>query len=96
MIAFDLADFAAAVQERGAGWDAAGIQWWFTFGPTQSKSSACVDCETTEALAQLIVWTSGGADLEIGDVATGAVRITQYHLAARRISRPASTNSPKG
>ncbi|MFL6053431.1 MAG: hypothetical protein ACJ72W_11015 [Actinoallomurus sp.] len=86
MIDFDLADFAAAVQERGAGWDAAGIQWQFTLGPARDKSAAWVICETTQALAQLTIWTSGEAELDIGDLTTGATNHVHYNLTTQDLA----------
>jgi hypothetical protein len=83
---FDLADFAAAVQECGAGWDAAGIQWRFTLGPTRDKSAAWVTCETTQALAQLTIWTSGEAELDIGDLITDATSSTHYDLTPQDLA----------
>ena len=77
----DLADFTTAVTARGEQWQAAGIQWQLHHGPTRSKSSAWVDCTTADRLAQLVVWTSGEADLEVGDISTGAVTITQYEMS---------------
>jgi hypothetical protein len=32
--------------------------------------------------AQLIVWTSGEADLDVGDIATGAVTVTHYEMSS--------------
>jgi hypothetical protein len=83
---FDLADFASAVQERGAGWDAAGIQWQFTLGPTRDKSAAWVTCETTQAIAQLTIWTSGEAELDIGDLTTGATSHIHYDLTRQDLA----------
>ncbi|AVT34285.1 hypothetical protein C6361_08410 [Plantactinospora sp. BC1] len=77
----DLDDFTTAVAARGAQWQAAGVQWQLHYGPTCSKSSAWVECTTARHLAQLIVWTSGEADLEVGDISTGAITITRYEMS---------------
>ncbi|WP_346539609.1 hypothetical protein [Micromonospora sp. DPT] len=77
----DLDDFAAAVTARAAGWQEAGVQWQLHYGPTRSKSSAWVDCTTAHHLAQLIVWTSGEAELSVGNVSTGAIAITNYEMS---------------
>ncbi|MGW4943387.1 immunity protein TriTu family protein [Actinoplanes sp. NPDC004185] len=81
MMELDLDDFTTAVATRGLQWQAAGVQWQLHHGPTRSKSSAWVDCTTARHLARLIVWTSGEADLEVGDISTGAVTITHYQMS---------------
>ena len=81
MLDLDLDDFTTAVAARGAQWQAAGIQWQLHLGPTRSKSSAWVDCATAHHLAQLIVWTSGEADLEVGDISTGDITLTHYEMS---------------
>jgi hypothetical protein len=78
VIDFDLADFAAAVQERGPGWEAAGIQCQFTLGPTRDKSAAWVTCESTQTAAQLTIWTSGEAELDTADLTSDATSQTHY------------------
>jgi hypothetical protein len=81
MMDLDLADFTAAVTSRATGWQKAGVQWQLHHGPTSSKSSAWVDCTTVHHLAQLIVWTSGEAELSIGNISTGAIAITIYEIS---------------
>jgi hypothetical protein len=81
MMDLDLADFTAAVTARATGWQEAGVQWQLHHSPTRSKSSAWVDCTTVHHLAQLIVWTSGEAELSIGNISTGAIAITVYEIS---------------
>ncbi|MEV5768073.1 hypothetical protein AB0L34_26355 [Micromonospora sp. NPDC052213] len=78
---FDLNDFVTAVAARRTQWQAAGVHWRLHHGPTRSKSSSWVDCTTAHHLAQLILWTSGEADLEVGDILTGAITITYYEMS---------------
>jgi hypothetical protein len=81
MMELDLEYLAAAVTARATGWQEAGVQWQLHHGPNRDKSSAWVDCITTDRLAQLIVWTSGEAELNIGDISTGAIAITNYQMS---------------
>lgn len=48
------------------------------------KPAVWVTCENTHTLAQLTVWTSGEADLVVGDVSTGATTSTHYDLTTRQ------------
>jgi hypothetical protein len=82
MMELNLDDFAAAVTARATGWQEADVQWQLHHGPTPSKSSAWVDCTTAHHLAQLIVWTSGEAELNIGNISTGAIAITTYKMSS--------------
>ncbi|MEV6929038.1 hypothetical protein AB0M46_31735 [Dactylosporangium sp. NPDC051485] len=76
-----LNDFAAAVAARAAWWQEAGVQWQLHYGPAHDKSAAWVDCTTAHREAQLTVWTSGEAELDVGDVSTGAITSTHYELS---------------
>jgi hypothetical protein len=62
----DLDAFAALVDERRSIWAEQGIEIEF-LPPGRSaqwpKPSASVRCETARKLAELVVWTSGEADL---------------------------------
>jgi hypothetical protein len=46
-----------------------------------------VDCTAARHRAQLIVWTSGEAELSVGNRSTGAIATTTYEMTA-------SSNSP--
>ena len=59
----DLALFARLVEERAERWRDVGITSEFHSGPPTDKQAAWVDCATDWSMAQLIVWTSGEADL---------------------------------
>jgi len=76
----DLDDLTAAVTARATRWQEAGVQLQLHHGLTRSKSSAWVDCTTAYHLAQLIVWTSGEAELRIGNIFTGTIAITTYEM----------------
>jgi hypothetical protein len=81
MIELDLAQFAAAVRAYAPRWERAAITWQLTFGPERDKSAACLDCETGDLAGQLIVWTSGEAELIAGSLATGVIDQVHYDLA---------------
>ncbi|GAA0951582.1 hypothetical protein [Nonomuraea longicatena] len=74
---------AAAVQDRGPAWEAAGIQWKLTTGPTTDKPAVQVTCENTHNLAQLTIWTSGEAELDLAHPTSGATTSTHYDLATQ-------------
>jgi len=80
-IKFDLARFAAAVRDYAPRWERAAIRWQFTFGPGFDKSAAWVTCETHDRAVQLIIWTSGEAELVSGSVATDMDNV-HYDLVA--------------
>jgi hypothetical protein len=82
VIELDLAQFAAAVHARAPQWERAGIQWQLTFGPERNKSAAWVVCETGDLAGQLTVWTSGEADLDAGNIATGVIVPVHYELTS--------------
>ncbi|SER99536.1 hypothetical protein SAMN05216188_11917 [Lentzea xinjiangensis] len=82
MIELDLAQFAAAVRAYAPQWERAGIQWQLTFGPERDKSAAWVTCETGDMAGQLTVWTSGEAELDTGNLATGVVDPVHYELTS--------------
>lgn len=84
MIELDLAQFAAAVRAHAPRWERAGIRWQLTFGPERDKSAAWVDCETGDLAGQLIVWTSGEAELAAGNLATGVIDQVHHDLASPR------------
>ena len=81
MIELDLAQFAAAVHAYAPRWESAAIRWRLTFGPEHDKSAAWVDCEAGDLAGQLIVWTSGEAELAAGNLATGVIGQVHYDLA---------------
>ncbi|MEV4008027.1 hypothetical protein [Actinomadura sp. NPDC049753] len=80
----DLDAFSAAVQERGPIWESENVQWRLTIGPARDKSAAWVTCENTQRAVQLTVWTSGEAELDVGDFLTGATNSTHYDLNTRQ------------
>lgn len=82
MIGLDLAQFAAAVRAYAPRWERAAIRWQLTFGPERDKSAAWVDCETGDLASQLIVWTSGEAELVAGNLTTGVIDHVHYDLAS--------------
>lgn len=82
MIELDLAQFAAAVHAHAPRWERAGIRWQLAFGPKRDKSAACVDCETGDLAGQLIVWTSGEAELMTGSFSTGLIDQVHYDLTS--------------
>ena len=82
MIELDLAQFAAAVHAHAPQWERAGIRWQLTFGPERDKSAAWVPCETGDLEGELIVWTSGEAELAAGNLTTGVIDQVHYELAS--------------
>jgi hypothetical protein len=44
----------------------------------RGKPSLCLDIDSPSRLGQLILWTSGEAELQLADVASGEV-VTQHH-----------------
>ena len=78
----DLAWFASAVRAHAPQWERTGIRWQLTFGPERDKSAAWVDCETGDLTGQLIVWTTGEAELAAGNLAMGANDLVHYELAS--------------
>ncbi|HEY4454374.1 MAG TPA: hypothetical protein VGN81_08690 [Pseudonocardiaceae bacterium] len=78
---FDLAQFVAAVRAYAPIWERAGITWRLTLGPVRDKSAAWIDCEIGDVADRLIIWTSGEAELDVGDTATG-VASTHYDLSS--------------
>jgi hypothetical protein len=51
-----------------------GVDGRFAKGPNNlDKSAAWLDLETQTTLGRMIVWETGEADLEVGDVSTGHV-----------------------
>lgn len=77
----DLDDFADAVTTRTAQWSSAGVRWELHRGPTRDKSAAWIVCTTTDREAQLTVWTSGEAELDIAQISTGTVTSTHYEMS---------------
>jgi hypothetical protein len=59
----DLDLFERLVESKAREWEQSGIRTEFHRGPQRTKSSAWVNCETEWSIAQLVVWTSGEADL---------------------------------
>lgn len=82
MIELDLAQFGAAVRAYAPRWEGAGIRWQLTFGPERDKSAAWVVCETGDLAGQLTVWTSGEAELDAGNLATGVIDPVHYELTS--------------
>ncbi|MFI0354088.1 hypothetical protein [Actinomadura sp. 9N407] len=81
MTEFDLTLFTAAIQDRGSNWEPDGTRWQLTTGPIRDKSAAWVTCENTHTAAQLMVWTSGEAELDIADLITGSSTSTHFEFA---------------
>ncbi|MEU2615095.1 hypothetical protein ABZ570_26470 [Micromonospora sp. NPDC007271] len=77
----DLDDFAAAVDNHAPQLRSLGIQWQLHRGPTYDKSAAWIDCTNGDLAGWLIVWTSGEAELETADLATGSVDSTHYEFS---------------
>ncbi|ONI93035.1 hypothetical protein ALI22I_00495 [Saccharothrix sp. ALI-22-I] len=78
----DLTQFAAAVCAYAPQWERAAIRWQLTIGPERDKTAACVDCETGDLAGQLIVWTSGEAELMTGSFSTGLIDQAHYDLTS--------------
>ncbi|WP_155353327.1 hypothetical protein [Acrocarpospora macrocephala] len=78
---FDLTDFAAAVHDRAPGWESAGVLWQLTIGPARDKAAAWVTCEDAHRATKLTIWTSGEAELDLGDLASGTITSVHYDLA---------------
>ncbi|MEU5725043.1 hypothetical protein ABZ783_24925 [Micromonospora sp. NPDC047738] len=77
----DLDDFADAVTARASQWTSAGVRWELHRGPTRDKSAAWIVCTTTDQEAQLTVWTSGEAELDIAHISAGTVTSTHYEMS---------------
>ncbi|MFG3602744.1 hypothetical protein [Micromonospora chersina] len=77
----DLDDFADAVTARASQWNSAGVRWELHRGPTRDKSAAWIVCTTTDREAQLTVWTSGEAELDLVQISTGTVISTHYEMS---------------
>ena len=80
MIELDLAAFAAAVRAQAPEWERRTITWEMTFGPTRDKSAAWVDCLHGDRLGQLILWTSGEAELAVLSLTTDDPYQVHYDL----------------
>jgi hypothetical protein len=81
VVELDLTQFAAAVRTHAPHRERATIRWQLTFGPERNESAAWVDCETGDLAGQLIVWTSGEAELAAGSLTTGTVDHVHDDLA---------------
>ncbi|MGC4795758.1 hypothetical protein ACLQ3H_16795 [Micromonospora saelicesensis] len=77
----NLDDFADAVTARASQWNSAGVQWELHRGPPRNKSAAWIVCTTTDRQAQLIVWTSGEAELDLAQISTATVFSTHYEMS---------------
>ncbi|TDB69437.1 hypothetical protein [Micromonospora sp. KC723] len=77
----NLDNFADAVTAHARQWNNAGIRWELHRGPTRDKSAAWIVCTTTDHEAQLTVWTSGEAELDIAHISTGTVTSTHYEMS---------------
>ncbi|GIM95767.1 hypothetical protein [Paractinoplanes toevensis] len=80
MMELDLDDFATVATARAAHWRAEGVECQLHRNSTGSKPSAWIDCTTMRRLVQLTVWTSGEAELLVGDVAVNDIAVTVYQL----------------
>jgi hypothetical protein len=80
VIEFDLTQFATAVCAHAPQWERMSIKWQLIFGPERDKSAAWVNCETDDLLGELIVWTTGEAELATASITTGATDQTHYDL----------------
>jgi hypothetical protein len=81
VIELDLAQFVAAVHTYAPKWEATAIRWQLTLGPEYEKRAAWVVCETGDMVGWFIVWASGEAELEVGNLDTGVVDCVHYDLA---------------
>ncbi|MGW3788392.1 hypothetical protein ACWD5Z_27690 [Micromonospora chokoriensis] len=77
----NLDDFADAVTARASQWNSAGVRWELHRGPTRDKSAAWIVCATTDREAQLTVWTSGEAELDLAQISTATVVSTHYEMS---------------
>lgn len=77
----DLDDFADAVTARASQWNRTGVRWKPYRGPTRDKSAAWIVCTTTDREAQLTVWTSGEAELDLAQISTGTLISTHYEMS---------------
>ncbi|MEU7799678.1 hypothetical protein AB0B10_10440 [Micromonospora arborensis] len=77
----DLDDFADAVTAHASRWNGAGVRWKLHRGPTRDKSAAWIVCTTTDREAQLTVWTSGEAELDLAHLSAGTVISTHYEMS---------------
>ena len=80
----DLAIFAAMVSELEGKWRRLGISFEFR-PPTdeerrRDKWAAQVGLESTDTLGELIVWTSGEAEMTVVYRSDGATRAVHYDL----------------
>ena len=70
------------MNSRAAQWADSGVRWQLHRGPAHDKSAARFDCGFKDREATLVIWTSGEAELDIGDVTTtGVITTTQYGLS---------------
>ncbi|MEU3766173.1 hypothetical protein AB0E55_14035 [Amycolatopsis keratiniphila] len=77
----ELAHFIAAVHTYAPKWEATAIQWQLTLGADHEKRTAWVACETGDRVGWFGIWTSGEAELEIGNLDTGVVDCVHYDLS---------------
>jgi hypothetical protein len=77
----DLDDFADAVTAHASHWNSADVRWKLHRGPTRDKSAAWIVCTTMDRVAQLTVWTSGEAELDLAQISTGTVISTHYEMS---------------
>ncbi|MEV0807802.1 hypothetical protein [Micromonospora sp. NPDC050200] len=57
------------------------MRWELHRGPTRDKSAAWIVCTTTDREAQLTVWTSGEAELDLAQISAGTVISTHYEMS---------------
>jgi hypothetical protein len=78
----DLDTFADLVAANDARWTSAGVRWELHRGPTRDKSAAWIICTSAEREAQLTVWTSGEAELDIVETSAGTLTSKHYDLSS--------------
>jgi hypothetical protein len=59
----DLGEMDDAVSQRAHAWHAAGVRWEIVRWPLTEKPASSLRVETSDALAELILWVSGEAEL---------------------------------
>ena len=81
----DLDALPTVVQACAGAQPGAGLTWQLHRGPVRTAPlagphSAWVDCHSATAFGRLIVWDDGRVHLEVGHLATGAVRTAHDQL----------------
>ncbi|MGW5702977.1 hypothetical protein [Amycolatopsis japonica] len=78
----ELAHFVAAVHAYAPKWEATAVQWQLTLGAEHEKRTASVVCETGDMVGWFCIWTSGEAELEVGNLDTGVVDCVHHDLSS--------------